>query len=75
MCYTQKWVPNDSTKVQVWFADATPSEVFALEVFDEYGTCQKGVYSRSIGLRSRGTTMLMPTVHSFLGLAGYTRYE
>ena len=43
MCYTQKWVANDSTKVQVWFHDATPQEVFALEIFDEYGTC-RGVF-------------------------------
>lgn len=68
MCYTQKWVPNDSTKIQVWFADATPSEVFALEVFDEYGTC-RGIFPFYWATLSAGYDYANAKL-SFSGLSG-----
>lgn len=68
MCYTQKWVPNDSTKVQVWFADALDSEVFALEVFDEYGTC-RGIFPFYWATLSEGYDYANAKL-SFSGLSG-----
>lgn len=43
LCYTQKWTPNDSIKVQVWINDAASTEIFALECYDEFNVFRGAV--------------------------------